>query len=342
MSETYSFHPDDHPVVEEITEVIRGIENIVDETVTHFTTLKRYQDICADSNAPSMFIIPDHPVTKAYQELKKRGIRLRFITEITKDNIEFSKELMKKCDLRHLDEIKGNFGISDGIYYTASAKTHHSSPPPLLIVSTLRDLVEQQQYFFDMLWRKAIPAKQRIKEIEHGLKREFMETIQDPYEVQTILNNILKSANEEILLTLPTKTTTLGNKRLSRYEQEYLIPLLRNAVERGIKIRFLFDKSANEGMDRKSLITNSKYDTVETQVLDLQEQNRVIAVIVDKEVYLTVEVRDEEDDDEYDSIKVLSLATYSNSESTVSSYASIFDTLWIQAELRNKTKKMNI
>jgi hypothetical protein len=214
LSETYSSHPDDHPVVEEITEVIRGIENIVDETVTHFTALTRYQDICADSNAPSMFMIPDHPVTKAYQELKKRGIRLRFITEITKDNIEPSKELMKKCDLRHLDEIKGNFGISDGIYYTASAKTHQSSPPPLLIVSTLRDLVEQQQYFFDMLWRKAIPAKQRIKEIEHGLKREFMETIQDPYEVQTILNNILNSANEEILLTFPTKTTTLGNKRL--------------------------------------------------------------------------------------------------------------------------------
>jgi hypothetical protein len=245
-----------------------------------------------------------------------------------------------------LDEIKGNFGISDGIYYTASAKTHQSSPPPLLIVSTLRDLVEQQQYFFDMLWRKAIPAKQRVKEIEHGLKREFMETIQDPHEVQTILNNILRCANEEILLTLPTKTTTLGNKRLYRYEQEYLIPLLRNAVERGVKLRFLFDKSADKSLDRESLISNNKYDTVETQVLDLQEQNKIIAIIVDKEVCLTVEVRDEDNDEDYDeydsAIEVLGLATYSNSESTVSSYASIFDTLWIQAELRSKTKKRNI
>lgn len=336
MSETYSSHPNEHPVVEEITKVIRGIENIVDETVTHFTALMRYQDICADSNAPSMFLIPDHPVTKAYQELKKRGTRLRFITEITKDNIEFSKELMKKYDLRHLDEIKGNFGISDDIYYTASAKTHQSSPPPLLIVSTVKAIVEQQQYFFDMLWRKAIPAKQRIKEIEQGLKREFMETIQDPYEVQTILNNILKSANEEILLTFPTKTTTLSNKRLSRYEQECLIPLLRNAVERGVKLRFLFDKSVDKGMDRESLITNSNYDTVETQVLDLQEQNKIIAIIVDKEVCLTVEVKDEDYEEDDSIIEVLGLATYSNSESTVSSYASIFDTLWIQAELRSK------
>ena len=79
-----------------------------------------------------------------------------------------------------------------------------------------------------MLWKKTLPAKQRIKEIEHGLKREFMETIQDPYEVQTIFNNILKSANEEILITLPTKTNTFLNKKLYRYEQEYLLPLLRD------------------------------------------------------------------------------------------------------------------
>ena len=63
---------------------------------------------------------------------------------------------------------------------------------------------------------------------------------------------------------------------------------------------------------------------------------------MDKEVCLTVEVRDNDDYDQYDSaIKVLGLATYSNSESTVLSYASIFDTLWIQAELRDKTKKSN-
>ena len=38
------------------------------------------------------------------------------------------------------------------------------------------------------------------------------------------------------------------------------------------------------------------------------------------------------------SVEVLGLATYPNSESTVSSYASIFEILWIQAELNNKKK----
>jgi two-component system, OmpR family, sensor histidine kinase VicK len=47
---------------------------------------------------------------------------------------------------------------------------------------------------------------------------------------------------------------------------------------------------------------------------------------------LTAEVKDDEKDNEYDSvIEALGLATYSNSESTVLSYASIFETLWIQS-----------
>jgi hypothetical protein len=34
-----------------------------------------------------------------------------------------------------------------------------------------------------MLCKKAIPARRRISEIEEGLKREFIETIQDPKEM---------------------------------------------------------------------------------------------------------------------------------------------------------------
>ena len=75
-----------------------------------------------------MFVIPNPPITKAYSHLKDRGIKLRFISEITKDNILYCKELVKICELRHLDEIKGNFGLGGGLYYTASAKSTESAP----------------------------------------------------------------------------------------------------------------------------------------------------------------------------------------------------------------------
>jgi hypothetical protein len=129
--------------IEEKTEVIYGAENIIRYALNIISLLKKSVDNCIDSNGPSMFVIPNHPITRAYREMKKRGIRIRFIAEITKDNIEYCRELMKIFELRHLDEVKGNFGIADGIYYTAGAKTVQSSPPPLLISSTLRAFVEQ-------------------------------------------------------------------------------------------------------------------------------------------------------------------------------------------------------
>jgi hypothetical protein len=194
-----------------------------------------------------------------------------------------------------------------------------------------------------MLWKKAIPVKHRIKEIEQGLKREFMETIQDPYETQKIIDNLIKSANEEILITFPSKTTT-ADKRLYQYEQEYLLQLLRDATNRGVKLRLLVDNSEIEKIERELSGTGSSSDLVEIQNLDKQQQNKIISAIADRELCLTVEVKTKDvyDYDEYDSaLEVLGLATYSNSESTVLSYASIFETLWMQAELRGKLKKVS-
>ena len=54
-------------------------------------------------------------------------------------------------------------------------------PPsiPQLIYSNVKSFVEQQQYFFDMLWSKAISSEQKIKEIEYGIVPDFIETIRD-------------------------------------------------------------------------------------------------------------------------------------------------------------------
>jgi hypothetical protein len=337
LSDTGHFIP---TLLPEKTEVLYDPDEIVRRVVERCHVIKYTMVGCIDANGMSILLIPDHPVTKAFVGMKKRGVRLRFISEITKDNLQYCKELMEIGDVRHLDEVKGNFGIGDGIEYHASATNTDSGPPPQLIVSTVKAIVDQQQYFFDMLWKKALPAKQRVKEIEHGLKREFMETIQDPCEVQTTFNNILNFANEEILLTLPTKIIITTNERLYRYEQEYLIPLLRNAVARGVKLRILVDKSIDENIERELLRAGNKSDSIEIQILNGQQQNKITIAIVDKEVCMSVEVKDNDDDyEEYDSaMEVLGLATYSNSESTVLSYASIFETLWIQAELRELSR----
>jgi hypothetical protein len=103
---------------------------------------------------------------QAYFDLKRRDIRVRFITEITRENIEYCKEIMKIADVRHLDGISGNFTIADGTDYAGVATTHEAQPITQLLVSNVRAFVQQQQYFFEMLWKKAISSEDRIRELE--------------------------------------------------------------------------------------------------------------------------------------------------------------------------------
>ena len=50
---------------------------------------------------------------------------------------------MKLVELRHLDEVKGNFGMHDGKYYRADAAVIEGNLPPYLIVSNIKIFVEQ-------------------------------------------------------------------------------------------------------------------------------------------------------------------------------------------------------
>jgi two-component system sensor histidine kinase VicK len=305
--------------LEEKTEVIYGAENIIDYGLKNCSRARRQVDILSDSNGPSIFVIPGHPITMAFREFKPKGIKLRFIAEITKDNIPYCQQLMKICELRHLDEVKGNFGIVDGLYYSASAKGTASSPPPLLIGSTIRAFVEQQQYFFDMLWRKAIPAKQRIKEIEEGLKREYIETIQDPEEIQNLVSKVISSAIEEIDVVISTPNT------FKRYEREGIIGLLTRKGDEGIRVRILLNQNPDIQQSIGKLKTHPQ---ITIKNLDKSVQTKVTTIVADNELSLVIELKD---DTQLNSKEAMGLATYSNSESTVLSYASIFETLWIQS-----------
>jgi two-component system sensor histidine kinase VicK len=65
-------------------------------------------------------------------------------------------------------------------------------------------------------------------------------------------------------------------------------------------------------------------------------QTKVTILIVDKKYSLAVELKD---DTKQTSNEAIGLATYSNSQSTVLSYASIFESLWTQTELYQKLKE---
>ncbi len=311
------------------TIVLTDPKDIMSNAAALFPGVKERIDCCADSNAPySHFMLK--PVRDGYIQLKNRGIKVRFITEITKENLYYSKELMKIVELRHLDGIKGNFGISDGVEYRASPTSKQEEAPSEYIISTMKSFVEQQQYVFETLWNKAIPAKQRIKEIEEGAKREFVETIRDPSEIQKIGFDLIKKAEEEILVLFSTANA------FRRQEKAGALELLKEAAAiRGVKIRVLVP------MDKK--IRNEMAKQLQALGIDIRDSKKsllakVTTLVVDNALSLTVELKDDSKKT-FEEEDAIGLATYSNSDSTVLTHVSIFENLWIQTQLHKKQEE---
>jgi hypothetical protein len=101
---------------EERTETIYGAENTVPVSLECFARVKERHDSCGDDTLPSVIVMTE-PIKNAYIELLRRGIKTRFITEITEENSEYCKELMKIVhELRHLEGIRGNFAVGESDY----------------------------------------------------------------------------------------------------------------------------------------------------------------------------------------------------------------------------------
>jgi two-component system, OmpR family, sensor histidine kinase VicK len=318
---------------QEITEVLYDQKDIVKWTVQIFTDLKYRSDICADENGPSLFLIPDHPVTKVFGKLKERGVEVRFITEITSKNLSHCKELMKIADLRHMDEIKGNFGIADGKIYGANALSFESQVPPRLITSNMTTFVDQQQYFFNMLWKKSIPAIDRMRELEEGIQRQIIETILDPAESLMLGLELLRSAKEEILIIFSSANAFF------RQWKEGLLELLVELSKKEIDIKILtpLDERIEEIKQKSEKQEGYQQQQKKIYIRSLEQplQVKMSTLLVDKKFSLTIELKDDSKDNSYDAI---GLSTYSNSKSTVLSYVSIFQALWMQTALYEEVK----
>jgi two-component system, OmpR family, sensor histidine kinase VicK len=312
------------------TIVLTDPNHIMRSATALLSNVKERLDCSADRNAPySHFILK--PVRDGYIQLRKRGIKVRFITEITKENLYYSKELMKIVELRHLDGVKGNFGISDGVEYRASPTSKQEETPSEYIISTMKSFVEQQQYFFETLWNKAIPAEQRIREIEEGIEPEVIETIREPKVIQERVFELLKSAKEEILIIFSTANA------FRRQEKAGAVDLvIRTAKSKNVKVRILspFDEYVTNLIDKIK-----KEEKIRIEIRSIKEplQTKVSVLIVDRRLLLSAELKN---DLKETSLEAIGLATYSNSKPTVLSYASIFESLWNQTELYEHTRQL--
>ena len=151
------------------TEVLTGEQNVVDTVLQFVSNAKNRIDACIDYSRPSLTIEIEQ-LKNAFLDAKSRGVKLRYVTEVTDDNIVYCKELLKMVDeLRHIEGIKGNFYVSETEYIAPATLHEKGKPASKIIYSNVKEIVEHQQYVFDSFCSRAIPAERRIREIEEGI-----------------------------------------------------------------------------------------------------------------------------------------------------------------------------
>jgi hypothetical protein len=290
-------------------------------------------DCCFDSEGLS-FIMENESLYRALTSTRNTGdIRSRLVTEITKENTNFCNLMMKYGgDVFHNDGVKGNFVIVDGIKYLCYVFDNDEGRERIvtqLVYTKAKSFVGAQQYLFDNLCYKAIPAREKIRELNKGIRSDFKDNIENPSEIQQVAMDLLKSASYEIVLLFSTIN--------SFYRAEYagMLNLVYEAAKRGISIKILVqvdDDSVAKTIQNKIRKTHLP---ITIQYIRKPLHAKITILVTDESVSLAIEVADDAKKTFEESIGI---AIYSNNESTVSSSLSIFETLWIQSEFDKQNK----
>lgn len=310
----------------ERTEVIQGHENILNFILPRYANIKECIDACFDYSGPS-HVTTTEPVWQELVKIQKRGIKIRFLTDIRKENIVYCKKFLtlKNSEIRHLDSVKGNYGIADRRECFEHAVNKEGELPTHAIFTTVRGIVDTRQFLFDDLWKRSMPAEDRIKEIEEGVTPDIIEIFNDASEIINIAYRLVRAAKDEILIIFHTSNALVRQEKAGGLD--LLIENVLNCKTQ-VKILIPIEDKVTSIIHRLQQIDGIHIRNIEPTI-----QTKMTILVVDKKYSLVVELKDDSKDDFKEAI---GLATYSSSKSTVLSYVSIFDALWKQSELREE------
>ena len=219
--------------------------------------------------------------------------------------------------------------ISESEYLAPVVLFENAKVASQIIYSNVAEVVEQQQYVFDTLWNKALPAEEKIREIEEGVKPDKTEVIPDTRESISRALDIMGSAEKEVLAIFATYKTFALALNMG-VDQIYM-----KATKNGAKVRLLIP-DGSEQIEQTVNELKSSVPQVYVKIADRSLQTKITILVVDRTELMTWELRDDSIEDPY---QAGGLATYSHSKSIALSYAAIFENLWKQTELYEQLKE---
>ncbi len=289
-------------------------------------------DSVVSYTAPSVIIETDAIREKRMAVFKERGIKFRYVLEITKDNVDYVRQMLSFSEIRHLDGMRGNFEVADEREYVAVATLQKAQPIPQLIFSNIPEIVEQQQFVFDSFWKMAIPAKQKIRDIEHGVIPAETIVYSDYHDAVKKELEMIKNAKREIQIMYSTVNA------FHVQEKQGTLQLLKEMAEQNENLRISILSPIDSSVRDSSYLRFLNHYSQNIRIQDIAPSIsiKIKSLVVDRKESLVMELRHLQEEK---ATALIGFSFYSNSESTVLSYASIFEVLYNQSILFEQLKQ---
>jgi two-component system sensor histidine kinase VicK len=297
------------------TRLIEGIDNVLNAELQFFSNARKRIDTCMNYTRPELVIMLEQ-INNAFLHAKGRSVVLRYITEITKDNISYCKQLMTIVDeLRHLEGIKGNFMLSETEYIAPIILFEKGKIASQIIYSNQKEIVDQHQYIFDALWNKAVSAEQRIKEIEDGvIGQEHYQTrfLENPKDVSEELKKTINTSEEDSWSTC----STFDGLSMLTYNKDFekMQGRLLDSTRRGKNTRWV------GSINNDNIYLVKAYLDLGMKIKHIKNIPPMNFAVSSKELYATI--------DEMKGGQVARNLLVSNEPHYVKHFKSIFEELW--------------
>lgn len=261
--------------------IINNKEDVFVKICQEISKSKDKVDICIKTtNDFSISSFANKFLMDIIDEIKRNTkIKTRCIVNVPQGNTNYIKQLVSLVDeVRYSHGIKDCFFINKLTYLGISInpKSQHKLhlSPQLIIIKT-KSFINQQQFFFDLLWNKAIPYGQNIREIKEDKVKDRKislpiktEVIQKQKDLFARITEFYKNSNEIKFCSQADGIKLVYNNFFDLHEQ--VLDRYRKGNHKGVRwitslnnkkdirlIKEFIDKGGIEARHIKDLSTNS-------------------------------------------------------------------------------------
>ncbi len=296
--------------MDENIQSLYGNDEILKSTLEILDSTRETIEGCIGKEEVEMHVSHE-TLWNALTALKHKGVKIRIVTQVTSDDLEFCKKFTEAGELKHLDGIQSSFGISDGRWLLEHVVSLDEYPLSHAILTDIRKLVGIKRKLFETLWKQSVPAEEIFMKLEL-LNPAEVNTKIESNEAEKLLFNLISNSKYRIDMVIRT------NDSVNLLELGRLSRCLKDALNQGVKIRILLPKGELNDLDNLG---------VNLKRVKKNQSNKLI-LVVDNLHTLVGEINEFRENDLELTIRN---AVHSTSTLSLMTFSALFEKMWRSA-----------